>query len=793
MKYPLLPLVFLGLFLLFHVELKAQSSGRQNFDKGWKFHLGDLTDAKNEKLNDKSWELLDLPHDWSISAPFSKSYAAGANGGALPGGIGWYRKQFSTPSPEKGKRLSIEFDGVYKNSEVWINGHYLGVRPYGFSSFIYDLSSYLHIHGESNLIAVRVDNSKQPNSRWYSGSGIFRHVWLLQHHEIEIGTWQNFIQSSVRSGQGAVHAENWVYNTSSQTHSITQRTDLFIAGGRKLLSKSSTFKLAAHDSLLVKTDFSVVHPSLWDVQHPNQYSLVMNLSEGRSVQDVYTQKFGIRSIRFSADSGFYLNGRRLKILGVCDHHDLGCLGSAFNDRAMERKLEILKSAGVNALRTSHNPPAPELLDLCDKMGILVMDEAFDHWLEAKNPFDYHLDYTAWHARDLTDMVLRDRNHPSIILWSIGNEIPEQRNPQGGKMAAELASLVKKYDATRFITSACNNIESANKNGYTQALEVAGINYNPAEYDKQHKEFPTRNFIGSETASALSTRGVYHMPADSPIYKTTDLQCSSYDNCVVPWGSSAEDGWKAVKDRDFIAGTFVWTGFDYIGEPTPYDYPAHSSYFGFIDLCGFPKAPFYMYQSQWTSKPVLHLLPHWNWTPGQMIDVWAYTNCDEVRLFLNGKALGAKLFADQQSFHLSWKVPFEPGKLLAIGYKKGVEVIRDQLETAGPAYRISVSADHPRIHAGGQDLSFVTVKVLDAHGVLVPDAENLLNFKLSGPGSIAGVDNGNEISLESFKGNKRKAFHGMALVVIKGANAPGQIRLEATSGILAPGVLSVRSR
>jgi len=774
-------------------SILAQSTGRINFDQSWLFNPGQNSGAQKINFNDKNWLLLDLPHDWSISGKFSKNSLAGANGGALPSGLGWYRKHFTSENSVFGKRLSIEFDGVYKNAQVWINGHYLGIRPYGFSSFIYDLTPYMNPAGQTNLLAVKVDNSTQPNSRWYSGSGIFRHVWLIRNHEVQIQPWRSAIVATILKKNARVNGENWIYNHSKQNHTITETDDLLTPDGKVLSSNHLAFSLAGGDSLKIKTEFQVSGAALWDVNKPNLYKIVSRLNEGKVILDTYSQAFGIRSINFTADSGFYLNGRRLKILGVCDHHDLGCLGAAFNDRAMQRKLEILKSAGVNAIRTSHNPPAPELLDLCDRMGLLVVDEAFDYWQVAKNPYDYHLDYAGWHVRDLSDMVLRDRNHPSIILWSIGNEIPEQRMPEGGKMAAEMAAIVKKYDTTRFVTSACDNIVAADKNGFVDALDVAGINYHIYEYDKQHKQYPLRRFFGSETASALSTRGIYHMPADSTILKTSDLFCSSYDNCVVEWGSSAEAGWKAVKDRDFIAGTFVWTGFDYIGEPTPYDYPAHSSYFGFIDLCGFPKDGFYMYQSQWTAKPIIHLLPHWNWTARQLIDVWAYTNCDEVRLFLNDKPLGVKLFADQEKFHVSWKVPFEPGKLLAVGYKNGHEVVKDSVQTADKAFSISTFADRKTIHSGGQDLSFVTVRVLDKNGIQVPDASNQIHFSVKGAGEVAGVDNGNEISLEPFQASERKAFNGMALVVIKGNHTAGLIQLEASSPGLKSAKLDVSSK
>jgi beta-galactosidase len=480
----------------------------------------------------------------------------------------------------------------------------------------------------------------------------------------------------------------------------------------------------------------------------------------------------------------------MKILGVCDHHDLGCLGAAINERAIERQLQILKAMGCNAIRTSHNPPAPELLDLCDKIGFIVMDEAFDCWYLKKRPYDFHLYFGEWHERELRDMVVRDRSHPSIILWSIGNEINEQSHPQGGKIARELVGIVRQYDTTRLVTSALSQVLSADKNGYADALDVAGINYSTRLYDSQKKLYPKRLFISSEATSAVASRGVYHMPASQRIYKTSDMQCSAYDNCWVPWGNSAEDAWLAVKKRDFMSGLFVWTGFDYLGEPTPYKYPAHSSYFGIIDLCGFPKDPYYMYQSQWTNQTVLHLLPHWNWNAGDTVDVIAFTNCDEVKLYLNGQAIGSRSFANTDKIHLSWRVAYTPGVLKAEGYKNGVLVKTDEVKTAGAAYQIQLIPDTNVINANGTDLCFVTVKVTDAKGVLIPNADQLIQFEVDGAGKIAGVDNGNAISLEPHKANQRKAFNGMCLVVIQSNGTSGSIKLKAGSTGLVGSDLSL---
>jgi beta-galactosidase len=441
--------------------------------------------------------------------------------------------------------------------------------------------------------------------------------------------------------------------------------------------------------------------------------------------------------------------------------------------------------GCNAIRTSHNPPAPELLDMCDKMGFLVMDEAFDCWYLKKTKYDFHRFFKDWHEKELSDMVIRDRSHPSIILWSIGNEINEQLTPRGGKIARELKGIVRQYDTTRLVTSALSMVTAADVNGYAAALDVVGINYEVKWYDGQHKKYPNRLYIGSETTSAVASRGVYYGPADKLIYKSADLQCSAYDNCWVPWGRSAEDGWLAVKKRDFMSGLFVWTGFDYIGEPTPYNYPAISSYFGIVDLCGFPKDSYYMYQSQWTKQPVLHLLPHWNWNPGDSVDVLAFTNCDEVKLYLNGQPLGTRNFANTDKVHLAWKVAFAPGTLKAEGYKDGKLIKTDEVKTAGAPTQIQLIADTNRIKANGTDLCFVTVKITDANGVMVPNADQLVHFDIEGAGKIAGVDNGNSISLEAHKANQRKAFNGMCLVVIQSNGKVGNIKLKAS----APGLMS----
>jgi beta-galactosidase len=774
--------IFISCFAI--TNLQAQPSGRTNFDKDWKFTLGKPDDMKTPQTPVSEWRSIDLPHDWSIEGEFNAKNPATNGGGSLPGGIGWYAKTLNIDSPLKANKLFIEFDGVYMNSTVWVNGYEVGTRPYGYATFQYDITPYL-LAGNNSLL-VRVDNSEQPNSRWYSGSGIYRHVWLIETPEIHFeqsGTY--FTTPLITDKEATVNASASVLNETFEPANVELRVHIYDADGALVSEQRQTQMVTAKSGVTVSQQLKIANPHLWDVEHPYLYKAVTEIYKGNELQQSYGNNIGVRYFHFDADKGFSLNDKPMKILGVCNHHDLGCLGSALNDRALERQLQILKNMGCNAIRTSHNPPAPELLDMCDKMGFLVMDEAFDCWYRKKTKYDFHRFFKDWHEKELSDMVIRDRSHPSIILWSIGNEINEQLTPRGGKIARELKGIVLQYDTTRLVTSALSMVTAADVNGYAAALDVVGINYEVKWYDGQHKKYPNRLYIGSETTSAVASRGVYHGPADKLIYKSADLQCSAYDNCWVPWGRSAEDGWLAVKKRDFMSGLFVWTGFDYIGEPTPYNYPAISSYFGIVDLCGFPKDSYYMYQSQWTKQPVLHLLPHWNWNPGDSVDVLAFTNCDEVKLYLNGQPLGTRNFANTDKVHLAWKVAFAPGTLKAEGYKDGKLIKTDEVKTAGAPAKIQLMVDTVIIKANGTDLCFVTVKVTDANGIMVPNADQLVHFDIEGAGKIAGVDNGNSISLEPHKANQRKAFNGMCLVVIQSNGKVGNIKLKAS----APGLMS----
>lgn len=784
----------------------ARPGNTINFGRDWRFNLGDMTNGQAPDLDDTKWRALNLPHDWSIEGEFSEKNPATPGGGALPGGIGWYRKTFTLPVSANGKSVFIDFDGVYRNSEVWLNGHYLGKRPYGYISFEYELSPYLNYGNQKNVLAVKVDNSQQPNSRWYSGSGIYRNVWLTTVDKLHVDHWGTYITTPRVSEESAtISIETFVRNASANTQSFTLRTSIYDANGKEVARTESKYELAKGANAEASHQLTVNRPVLWSIENPYLYRAVSRIEAAGKLIDAYETPFGIRYFAFDREKGFFLNGKRVKINGVCDHHDLGALGAAVNARALERQLEMLKAMGVNGIRTSHNPPAPELLELADRMGFIVMDEAFDMWKKEKTKFDYHLDWDEWHKRDLEDLVLRDRNHPSIFMWSIGNEISEQwgGDPAAGIIGRELSGIVRSLDKTRPITSAANFVDEKNTLISKGDLDLVGTNYAHDKIPQLPKLFPGRTFIGTETVSALATRGSYDMPSDIvrrwPVrwdlpFKdgNADYSCSAYDNCSAPWGSTQEETWKVVKKTDFFAGQFIWTGWDYIGEPTPYSWPARSSYFGIIDLAGFPKDVFYMYQSEWTSKPVLHIFPHWNWKQGDTVDVWAYFNSDEVELFLNGKSLGTKRKSGDD-LHVMWRVPFKPGTLKAVSRSHGKVVLTQELRTAGQPARITLIPDRKVIKADGSDLSFVTLKVVDANGTVVPHADNLVKFQLTGEGSIAGVDNGSQVSHEPFKADYRKAFNGLALAIIQSKDRAGRITLKATAEGLAPASVVIEAK
>lgn len=820
------------LFLGACSSLSSESRERLSFNDGWLFSLADDSLAARPEFVDSGWRKLNLPHDWAIEGDFSQDNPSGTGGGALPGGVGWYRKTFVAENKDKGKHFRIEFDGVYMNSEVFINGTCLGKRPYGYISFSYDLTPYLK-WGEKNVIAVRVDNAEQPNSRWYSGCGIYRNVWLLKTGDVCVAEWGTYVTTAKVDGQGAsLNLVTTLENTGKENADVTVRSVLKDAEGKEVAQAESPANVVAEKSAEIAQELQVTSPQLWDVEHPYLYSLVTEVMKGGQCVDRYVTPVGIRTFSFDAAKGFVLNGKPTKINGVCMHHDLGCLGAAVNVRAMERQLQMLKEMGCNGIRCSHNPPAPEWLDLCDRMGFIVMDEAFDMWRKKKTAYDYSLYFNEWHERDLHDFILRDRNHPSVFMWSIGNEVLEQwSDAQADTLSLEEANLilnfghsadmlakegevsinslltkkmadfVKALDPTRPVTAGCNEPNPANHLFRSEALDIIGYNYHNVNIPDVPRNFPGKPFIITESNSALMTRGYYRMPSDEmfiwperwdkPFYDAT-FACSSYDNCHAPWGNTHEENLLLTKKNDFISGQYVWTGFDYIGEPTPYGWPARSSYFGIIDLAGFPKDVYYLYQSEWSNKQVLHLFPHWNWTAGQDVDMWCYYNqADEVELFVNGKSQGVKA-KDENHLHVVWRVKYEPGSVKVVARKDGKVVGEKEIRTAGEPKKIRLTPDRNTLNADGKDLSFVTVEIVDAEGNLCPLADNLVHFEVEGNLFIAGVDNGSQTSMERFKDNKRKAFNGKCLVVLQNDGKTGAARLKAVAEGLEDAVVEIVS-
>ncbi|RLD77050.1 MAG: glycoside hydrolase family 2 [Bacteroidetes bacterium] len=762
-----------------------------NFDADWKFMKGNIKGSEAIDFNDENWRSLDDPHDWSIEGEFEKDSPSGKGGGYLKGGIGWYRKTFNLPAEYLNKKSIIEFDGVYMNSDVWINGKYLGKSIYGYLSFHYDLTPYLNYGDKKNVLVVKVDNSEQPNSRWYTGSGIFRHVWLTVTDKIHVAHWGTFVTTpKVNNKSARVQIKTIVRNDSNVPKNILLTSNIIDPNNNVVVSVKSEQNISSNSSHEFVQEVDINNPSLWSIEQPQLYTVDSKISFENKILDDYDTPFGIRDFHFDPDSGFFLNKQNMKIKGVCIHHDLGSLGAALNNRALERRLEILKDMGCNAIRTSHNFPSPDLLNMCDKMGFLVLDEAFDMWYVGHTGFSYDYYFERYAILDLKRMIHRDRNHPSVFMWSVGNEISaETMYEDGSQTLRKLVNAVHEEDTTRPVTNAVVQIKAANATGFADILDAVGYNYfgqgmefDAEKYDKDHIEFPNRIIFGSENASTISSRGVYHFPADSLIYNTEDMQCSSFDNCYPPWGSSAEENWKAVKERDFVSGLFVWTGFDYIGEPTPYLWPARSSYFGLIDLCGFPKDGFYFYKSQWTDKPMVHILPHWNWEEkeGELIDVWAYTNCDEVELFLNDKSLGIRDMNSSTSLKAKWKVSYAPGTLKVVGKKDGMIVCEEKKKTAGTPAQIKLTVDRKNLTSNGKDICFIKVIIEDKEGIMVPNAENLVKFKIEGEGELIAVGNGNPLSHESFQIHQRKAFNGLCQVLIQSTLTSGNITIIAES-------------
>jgi beta-galactosidase len=785
-------------------------------------------------FDDSSWENVNLPHDWAINEPFFKGWPAEVGGGMgrLPSpGVAWYRKKLDIPASDAGKSIFLDVDGAMSYAMVWLNGNLIGGWPFGYASWRLNLTPYI-VPGGENQLAIRLDNPNN-SSRWYPGGGIYRNVYLTKTNPVHVSHWGTFVTTyDVSDTSATINLEVTINNDSRYDVTIKAITQIFAldSDGDKTTDVVATFApletpVAGGENTMFEGSVILKNPKLWGpppTQTPNLYVAVTTLWQNDKVVDQYETRFGILSLSFKPDSGIFVNGEHIQIKGVNLHHDLGALGAAFNTRAAERQLEILREMGCNAIRTAHNPPAPELLELTDRMGFLVMDEAFDVWMRKKTPLDFHLIFPDWYEQDLRALVRRDRNSPSVIMWSFGNEVGEQyTGEEGASLAKRLHDIVKEEDSTRPTTSAMNwakpdmpmpevmDIISLNYQGegIRQSPEFEGTDRIRSEpmYPSFHEKFPDKVILSSETTSALSSRGIYLFPV---VQKSSDIvrdgrggdskirHVSAYELHAVDFGSSADKVFSSIERHPFVAGEFVWTGWDYIGEPTPY-YDSRSSYSGIIDLAGFKKDRFYLYQAHWRPElPMAHILPHWNWSEriGEVTPVHVFTSGDEAELFLNGKSLGRKK-KGQYEYRLRWDdVKHEPGELRVVAYKNGKNWAENVVKTTDKPTLLAASADRDKIQADGKDLAFITVRVTDKNGLTVPRANNHIRFSIEGPGEIVATDNGDPTNFIPFPSHEREAFSGLALVIIRSKpDATGSITVRVKSPGLKEARIVIRSK
>lgn len=806
-------LFFLSSFFL---SLNAQMRKEILLDKGWKFTREDNPKFIEPNFNDSKWQKVTIPHDWAIYGPFSASNDlqtmaitqdgqleaenhAGRTGGLPFVGTGWYRLEFKTPEFAKNDRATIVFDGAMSNAEVYLNGQKVGFWPYGYNSFQFDISKYLKSEGE-NVLAVRLEN-KPESSRWYPGAGLYRNVHLILNKDAFIPIWGTQLTTPVVNDDFAkiniktkveYPSEKDVSNYNIITDIVDQNNNI-VASNKKSLNK--------FDNNTLEQELIVENPNLWGLENPYLYKAVSRLYENNVLKDEYTTPFGIRTIKIIPDEGFFLNGEKTVFQGVCMHHDLGPLGAAVNDAAIRRQIRILKDMGANAIRTSHNMPAPELIKAADEMGMMIMAESFDEWQAPKMKNGYNTLFDEWAEKDLVNLVHQFRNNPSVVMWCIGNEVPDQfRGDEGSKISLELQNIVKREDPTRFVTQGMDAPDAVMNNNFGAVMEVVGLNYRPFKYQEAYKKLPQKIILGSETASTLSSRGVYKFPVErQQMKKYPDHQASSYDVEHCSWSNLPEDDFVQHEDLPYTIGEFVWTGFDYIGEPTPYytDWPSHSSLFGIVDLAGIPKDRYYLYRSHWNKEEeTLHILPHWNWEgrEGEVTPVFVYTNYPSAELFINGKSQGVKKkdlsataynsgsndFSRQERYRLMWMdTKYEPGTAKVVAYDNdGNAVAEKEIHTAGKPYRMELIADSPIIEADGKDLSFITVKVVDKDGNLCPNVQDLVKFKVKGAGIYRAGANGDSTSLDLFHEPQMHLFNGMLTAIVQSDDKPGTITLEA---------------
>ena len=803
------------------LPLQAQRSERL-LEKGWRFTREDQSQFSSPTFNDSKWSRVVVPHDWAIYGPFSfdndKQHLAiaqdgqkeamehaGRTGGLPFVGTGWYRRSLEIPSDLGDRRVFLRFDGAMSHARVYVNGKEVGYWPYGYNTFAFDITSFVR-PGEANTLAVRLEN-KHESSRWYPGAGLYRNVHLTFTSPVYVPLWGTQIQTpTVEASRAYVDVRTRIAGTSTLSGRPLQVKTKILSPEGKVIAQREEEIQSAGTERLYHTGFDVEHPQLWDINQPHLYKYVIELSDGGRLLDRDTTTFGIRSIELKAGDGFYLNGRKLKFQGACLHHDLGPLGAAVNEAAMRRQIRTMQDMGVNAIRTSHNMPAPEFVRLCDEMGMPVMAESFDSWAQAKVPNGYNLDFNEWHERDLTNLLHQFRNSPSVIMWSIGNEVPEQPSLDGAKLAYRLQEICHREDPTRPVTNGMDNPLGVLKSGMATTLDIPGFNYRPFLYDTAHKVLPQGFLLGSETCSTVSSRGVYKFPVvRKSMAKYPDHQSSGYDVEHCGWSNLPEDDFIRQEDHDWSMGEFIWTGIDYLGEPTPYysDWPSHSSLFGAVDLAGLPKDRFYLYRSHWKKDAeTLHVLPHWTWPgrEGEVTPIFVYTNYPEAELFINGKSQGRqrkdrsikikdtenedsqKAFTRQKRYRLMWMdTKYEPGEVKVVAYDEAGKAVATQtVRTAGRAHHLELSADRTTISPDGKDISFVTVRVVDKDGNLVPDDGRLLNFKVTGAGSFRAAASGNPASLDAFHLPRHHVFSGQLVALVQSAERAGEAVLTVSA-------------
>ena len=815
--------------------MQAQVRTEQTFEKGWKFTREDNADFAKPGFNDAKWQNVTVPHDWAIYGPFSINNDkqemaitqdgqteamehAGRTGGLPFVGTGWYRLNFDAPSFEKGKKATLIFDGAMSHARVYINGQEAGYWPYGYNSFYVDATPYLK-PGEKNELAVRLENERE-SSRWYPGAGLYRNVHLVVTEDVHIPTWGTVITTPVvEDGFARVNVKtDLVMPEGKNVGNYRIVTEILNPEGKRISSDDRPGDKL--DGNFFNQNFVVYRPSLWSPENPALYTAVSKVYDGETLKDEYTTRFGIRTLEIIPDKGFFLNGKLTKFKGVCNHHDLGPLGGAVNDAAIRRQIRILKDMGCNAIRTSHNMPAPELVEACDEMGMMLMPESFDEWKSAKMANGYHKIFDEWVEKDLVNLIRHYRNNPSVVMWCIGNEVPDQWNGNNGpKLSRMLQDICHREDPSRPVTQGMDAPDAVVNNNMAATMDIAGFNYRPHKYPENYKKLPQQIVLGSETASTVSSRGVYKFPVTrQAMKKYDDHQSSSYDVEHCGWSNLPEDDWIWHDDKPWAIGEFVWTGFDYLGEPTPYytDWPSHSSLFGIIDLAGLPKDRYYLYRSHWNKdEETLHILPHWTWPgrEGEVTPIFVYTNYPSAEVFINGKSQGKRTkdlsvtpensadsastanFKRQQRYRLMWMdTKYEPGTVKVVAYDKdGKAVAEKEIHTAGKPDHIELVADRSVIDANGKDLSFVTVKVVDKEGNLCPLADNEISFKVKGAGTYRAGANGNPASLESFQTPKMKVFSGMMTAIVQSTEKAGKITLEATGKGLKKGTLLIESK